>query len=74
MRIVVVIFGIIVCLVFNLRDVNVDIFDKVIKVIDGIRYMGGVIVIIDVLILVRKEVVKKVWFESDWVMIFIIDG
>lgn len=67
-------FGTTARLVFNLRDANVDTLDKAIKAIDGIRYMGGATATTDVLTLVRKEVVKKAWFESDRVMIFITDG
>lgn len=48
-RIVVVLFGIEVKLEFNLRDVNVDMMEKVIEVIDKIMYMGGVIVFVFVL-------------------------
>lgn len=74
MKIAVVTFGTTARLVFNLRDANVDTLDKAIKAIDGIRYMGGATATTDVLTLVRKEVVKKAWFGSDRVMIFITDG
>lgn len=49
MWVVVVIFGMDVKVEFNLGDVNVDIMDKVIKVIDEIIYIGGVIVLVFVL-------------------------
>lgn len=43
------IFGMDVKVEFNLGDVKVDIKDKVIKVIDEIIYIGGVIVLVFVL-------------------------
>lgn len=49
MWVVVVIFGMDVKVEFNLGDVKVDIMDKVIKVIDEIIYIGGVIVLVFVL-------------------------
>lgn len=67
-------FGFETRLEFNLREANVDTWEKTIKAIDKIMYMGGAGGPKLAFQLVRRAVVPQARVDSERVMMFITDG